>query len=94
MLWSSYEVTGVLPQALSIKPEHYSWMGEYIRGFNMLSSMRTYGMQANPISFSEIIRYIEVYRPHDPERYIDLIMMMDRSHLSTSNKKPVEPVKD
>jgi hypothetical protein len=45
--------------------------------------MRTYGMQANPISFSEIIRYVEVYRPHDPERFIDLIMMMDRSHLST-----------
>jgi hypothetical protein len=75
------------PQALEKAPPYYEWMHPYMEGFFMLSSCRTYGMGANPLSMSDILAYIQIYNPYNPLQFIRYIKRMDNAYLDAQSKK-------
>jgi hypothetical protein len=74
------------PPALDKKPEVQEWMLEFIQAFDVLSSRRTVGMGANPISMQDILAYLQIYGSSDVDLFVKYIIAMDIEFMQFINK--------
>lgn len=83
------ETTGIEPEALTTYPKIPEAYQEFGDAFTMLSSRRTYGMQANPISLAEIDAYIRLYGApaFGTDLFVQMIIVMDAKYLELTSKK-------
>jgi hypothetical protein len=87
ILWDSYAISKVEPAALATKPDFYDWMKPYFKCFSTLSGRRSNGMTINPIAFSEIVKYVEIYEPDEPERFIEFVSLIDNIFVEVKSKQ-------
>ena len=63
-------------------------MIQYVNAFFRLSDRRTFGFSApNPISFSDVKSYLDIYPTHDIDLFLYLMTEMDSEYLSVKTKK-------
>lgn len=61
-------------------------MLEFIQGFDVLSSRRTVGMGANPISMPDILAYLQIYGSSSIDLFVKYIIAMDIEFLQFINR--------
>jgi hypothetical protein len=79
---------GRTPAALENRPEVMEYLAPYVTAFFKLSDRRTIGFAApNPISFSDIRAYLDIFPIGDIELFLHLMTEMDAEYLSVKTKK-------
>lgn len=76
-MYDYFAQTGVEPLALLNRPDLPDYLLEYINAFDLLTTRRSVGLAVNPISLSEIAKYIEIFGCTEPDVFFLHIIKMD-----------------
>lgn len=82
--------TGTMPPALENKPIIPPTLTGIVSAFSFLAAQRSYGMQANPITFEAKVAYANEYKIRnidDRLRFFTLLMALDSAYLRESRDK-------